>query len=91
VKQDSEENRSGDETARIADVDLHVLSAKSRPVTIEIRQVLDDYSANAKIEKSNHRVGRKYGDFAWRFTVPAHGAGDLTYRLRVPEPDADGD
>jgi len=87
VDSDTEKNRAGHETAGIADVDLHVLSVKPRPVTIEIRQELNEYSANAKIEKSNQRVGRKSGDFVWRFVVPANGAGNLTYRLRVPEPD----
>lgn len=74
-------------TADVADVTIAVANAKPRPVSLEIRQALDEDTANAKIVKSNHRVTRKFGDYAWRFTVPANSAGDLTYRIRVPEID----
>ena len=54
---------------------------------MEIRQALNEDIANAKVVKANHRTTRKFGDFAWRFTVPANSTADLTYRLRIPEDD----
>ena len=80
------EKRKGEDVADLADVRLSVLNAKSVPVTIEIRQVVDAGDAGARIVKSNHRVGRKFGDYAWRFRVPANGDGSLNYVLRVPYP-----
>jgi hypothetical protein len=76
-----------DDDADVADLTFTVSNAKPLPAQIEIRQALDEDIANAKIVKSNHRVTRKFGDYAWRFTVPANSAGDLTYRLRVPDED----
>lgn len=68
-----------------ADVELRALNAKGVPVTIEIRQFIDQYRANAKIPKSNLKVSRKNGDFAWRLRIPANGSGTLTYRIDMPE------
>ena len=45
-------------------------NAKPLVVALEIRQALDEDTANAKIVKSNHRTTRKSGDYGWRFTVP---------------------
>lgn len=66
-----------------ADVALRALNAKGVPVTIEIRQYGGDYHPNAKIVKSNRRVGRKFGDFAWRLRVPANNSETLTYRIET--------
>lgn len=66
-----------------ADVRLRALNAKGVPVSIEIRQANDAYHPNAKIVKSNRRVGRKFGDFAWRLRVPANNAATLTYRIET--------
>jgi hypothetical protein len=68
-----------------ADVRLRALNAKGVPVTIEVRQENDRYHPNAKIVKSNRRVGRKFGDFAWRLRVPANDAETLTYRIDMPK------
>ena len=43
--------------------------------------------AKSRIQRANHRTGRKYGDYAWRVAVPANGTGQLTFRLRVPYED----
>jgi hypothetical protein len=87
VDRDTEEDRDGEEVAEIADVMVSVRSAKQVPVTVELRQSLDAGMPNATIVNSNRRVGRKFGDFAWRFRVAANSADTLTYRLRVPYPD----
>lgn len=68
-----------------ADVNLRALNAKGVPVTVEVRQYGGDYHPNAKIVKSNRRVGRKFGDFAWRLRVPANNAQTLTYRIDMPK------
>jgi len=73
--------------AEAADITFAVANAKPLPVAMEIRQALNEDIANARIVKANHRTTRKFGDYAWRFTVPANSAGSLTYRLLVPEED----
>ncbi len=80
----TDELEAADLAAR-ADVELRALNAKGVPVTIEIRQVNDRYHPNAKVVKSNRRVGRKHGDFAWRLRVPANDAQTLTYRIDMPK------
>jgi hypothetical protein len=62
------------------DVELRAFNGKSVPVTLEILQYGGDW-ANAKIQKSSQRVGRKYADFAWRLRIPANGSKILTYRI----------
>jgi hypothetical protein len=89
VDRDTEEDRNGEEIADIADVILSVRNAKPMPVTIELRQLIDAEMPDAKIVNSSRRVGRKFGDYAWRFRVAANSADTLTYRLRVPYPDED--
>jgi hypothetical protein len=83
----TEQNRDGEEIADFTDVMFSVRNAKQRPVDIEIRQALDEEMPDATIVNSNRRVGRKSGDFAWRFRVPANSAETLSYRLRLPYPD----
>jgi hypothetical protein len=89
VDRGTEEDRDGQEIAEFADVVLSVRNAKRTPVTIELRQLIDAEMPDAKIVTSSRRVGRKFGDFAWRFRVAANSADTLTYRLRVPYPDED--
>jgi len=67
------------------DVELRAFNAKGVPVTLEIRQHVDAYMPGVTIPASNHRFGRKYGDFAWRLRVPANGTRLLTYRIEMPE------
>ncbi len=67
--------------AEAADITFAVANAKPLPVTMEIRQALNEDIANAKIVKANHRTTRKFGDYAGDSRVPANSAGSLTYRL----------
>jgi hypothetical protein len=76
-----------DDSDEVMDATFVASNAKAWPVSLEIRQALTEDTANAKIVKSNYRVTKKFGDFAWRFTVPANSERSLTYRLRVPEED----
>ena len=84
---DDDPEDAGNDGSEVADVTFAIANAKSSPAAMEIRQALPEEFANARIVKSNHRTTRKFGDYAWRFTVPANSAGDLTYRIRVPEED----
>jgi hypothetical protein len=86
VDRGTEEDRDGEEIADFADVMLNVRNAKQMPVTIELRQ-LSNAEPGAKIVNSSRRVGRKFGDYAWRFRVAANSADTLTYRLRTPYPE----
>jgi hypothetical protein len=87
VDRGTEEDRHGEEVAEFADVVFNVRNAKPMPVTVELRQMLDNGALDSKIVASNHRVSRKFGDFAWRFRVAANGTETLTYRQRVAYPD----
>jgi hypothetical protein len=67
-----------------ADVDLRAFNAKGVPVTLEIRQYVNEYMGDVTISNSSERFFHKYGDYAWRLRLPANGTGALTYRLEVP-------
>ena len=60
---------------------LRIDNAKPRPVSVEIRQgkVYDDLVGLSVID-ANLRPSRKYGDYVWRFTVPANGSQSLSYK-----------
>lgn len=62
------------------DVELRAFNGKRVPVSLEILQYGGD-QANSKVRRSSQRVGRKYGDFAWRLRLPANGSKILTYRI----------
>jgi hypothetical protein len=92
VDEGKEEDRDGKEIAEFTDVMLSVRNGKTTPVAVEIRHAIDAGMPDAEIVNSNRRAGRKSGDFAWRFRVPANSADTLTYRLRMPYPaDEDED
>ena len=86
-----EESRAGETLAEIAEARIRIANAKGVPVTLEIRQPVNRYIAEAKVTKSNYRMFRKFGDFAWRLRVPANSAAELNYRLRIPEPPEEED
>ncbi len=89
IDRGEETDAEGARTARLVDAQVRIANAKELLVTVEIRQSLHDYTANATVVRSNHRTTRKFGDYAWRVKVPANAATTLTYRLRVPELDED--
>jgi len=84
VKPGSPEQMRAEGIMDRADVELRAINAKARPVTLEIRQRLYEGKYNTKIVNPSQRVGRKYGDFAWRLRVPANGSKLLTYRIELP-------
>ena len=68
------------------DIEVRAFNGKSVPVTLEILQYRSGWS-NEKVQRSNHRVGSKYGDFAWRLRIPANGSRILTYRIERTKAD----
>jgi hypothetical protein len=88
-----ETNPQGERAANLAEAGIRIANAKGQPITIEIRQPSDPYSAGtAQVLQSSVRTYRKKGDYAWKVRVPANTDAALTYRLRVAEPkEADRD
>jgi len=82
VSVDEDAAKESDE--EFVDVELRVSNAKGRPVTVEVRQQLPEDIA-IRVERANHRTGRKFGDYVWRLKVPANSVESLTYRLREAE------
>lgn len=66
------------------DVMLRITNAKDHPVTVEIRQEMPE-DIPLRIERANHRTGRKFGDYLWRLKLAAHSVDTLTYRVREQE------
>lgn len=89
VRVDSDIERNGlthSETA-IARAQVRIANAKGVPVSVEIRQQVHGYTADAKIAHASHRTRRKFGDYAWRLSVPANAADTLDYEIRHTELD----
>ena len=92
LEQRRDTDQDGERAGNLAEAAIRIANAKQVPITIEIRQRSDPYSAGlAQVLKSSARTYRKKGDYAWRVRVPANTDGTLTYRLRVPEPKEDDD
>jgi hypothetical protein len=62
-------------------IDLSITNAKSRPALVEIRQGSMSYNKDLRVSGASLRPGRKAGDYAWRFTVPAQGERPLSYTV----------
>jgi len=62
-------------------MELTITNAKPRPVVVEIRQGYLFESTDLRVVDANLPATRKSGDFAWRFTLPANGERQLTYRV----------
>jgi hypothetical protein len=59
-----------------------VVNLKGVPVTMEIRHSTEGWKS-LKIRRSSQRERDKYGDLAWRFSVPAGGVEVLRYELEA--------
>ena len=70
-------------TRRVS-VPLHfrVENSKNTPVLFELRQGPIDELANLKVSGASRETQRKFGDYMWRFEVPANGEATLSYKLR---------
>jgi hypothetical protein len=66
---------------------LRVTSAKTLPVTMEIRQGPLDQIDDFRVKGASRPTQRKAGDYMWRFAVPANGEATLSYRVGGKIPD----
>jgi hypothetical protein len=66
---------------------LRVTSAKSVPVTFEVRQGPVEQIGSFRVKRASLPTQRKAGDWMWRFTVPPNGAATLSYQVggKLPE------
>jgi hypothetical protein len=85
IDSDSARKEKDGNNVTLANAEIMIANAKGVPVTVEIRQTLHRYIANAQVVRANHRTLRKHGDYAWRLRVPANTADTLTFRLRWEE------
>jgi hypothetical protein len=65
----------------VTDTTVHLVNGKAAPISFEFRHGLAQGWTGAKVTASSQRAGKKYGDWMWRFTVPAGGQQDLHYSL----------
>ena len=61
-----------------------IVNNKAVPIELEIRHGVEEYYTDVDIEQSSRPMRRKYGDLAWRFTVPP-GEEQLRYELSALE------
>jgi hypothetical protein len=62
-----------------------VVNNKSVPIDLEIRHAVESYFTDVEVHETSKPMRRKYGDLAWRFTVPP-GEQVLRYELSALEP-----
>jgi hypothetical protein len=63
-----------------------IVNNKATAVDLEIRHAGAELR-DARVEESSRPMRRKYGDFAWRFSVPAGTRSELRYVLSAFESD----
>jgi len=68
------------------DVEVRAFNGKSKPVTLEFRQPIEDDSVTSN---STDLFRRKDGKLVWRLRVPANGTYVLNYRVDWPLPPMD--
>jgi hypothetical protein len=72
---------------RVAITTQHrIVNNKAVPIELEIRHGVEGYLTNVELEQSSRTMRRKYGDFAWRFTVEP-GEESLVYELSALDPN----
>lgn len=62
-----------------------IVNNKAVAIELEIRHGVEGYLTDVELERSSRTMRRKYGDFAWRFTVPP-GEALLEYELSALDP-----
>jgi hypothetical protein len=62
-------------------IDLRLMNSLPRPVVLEIRQGPIEQFLDFRVKGSRLKPTRKFGDYAWRLTVPANGEAALSYAV----------
>jgi hypothetical protein len=60
-----------------------VMNNKGVPITMEIRRGVESGWESLKVRSSSMRMRKKFGELAWRFSVPAGGVAVLSYELEA--------
>jgi hypothetical protein len=60
-----------------------VMNNKAVPITMEIRHGVESDWESLKVRSTSMRMRKKFGDLAWRFSVPAGGVAVLSYELEA--------
>jgi hypothetical protein len=76
-----------DDRRLIVTTEHRIANNKSVPVDLEIRHGVESDYTNVKVDQSSKPMRKKYGDLAWRFTVPPSSGQVLAYRLSALERD----
>jgi hypothetical protein len=63
-----------------------IVNNKAVPIELEIRHGVESHLTDVELERSSRTMRRKYGDFAWRFTVRP-GEESLAYELSALDPN----
>jgi hypothetical protein len=74
-----------DDQRVVATTQHRIVNNKAVPIDLEIRHGVESRYLDLKLESTSRPMRRKYGDFAWRFTVPP-GEALLNYELSALEP-----
>lgn len=85
ISVETDSNRMRHSDTEIARAQVRIANAKGLPVSVEIRQQVRGYNANARVESASHTTRRKFGDYAWRVRVPANATELLEYKIRYSE------
>ena len=62
-----------------------IANNKGVPIDVEIRHAVESRYTDARVDQSSKPMRKKYGDLAWRFTVPPATEQVLRYRLSALE------
>jgi len=84
---DDEPEDAGSGASHVGDIGIQITSAKSRPVTLELRQAQSEELETAKVVRASERTTRKNGEYTWRIEVAPHATSKFSYRLKVEDPD----
>lgn len=69
----------------VVQTEHRIVNNKAVPIELEIRHGVEDGYTDLEVERTSHRMRRKYGDLAWRFSVQP-GEALLRYELSALEP-----
>jgi hypothetical protein len=69
-----------------ATTEHRIVNNKAVPIELEIRHGVESHLTDVELERSSRAMRRKYGDFAWRFTVRP-GEESLAYELSALDPN----
>ena len=76
--------RGGDRV--VVATEHRIVNNKAVPIDLEVRHGVESFYTDVDVESSSRPMRRRYGDLAWRFSVPP-GEELLRYQLSAREPN----